>query len=349
VTNSNESPVKARLVRLRDQFDRDLRDSRFEVRHGMRLLNDEAVSGEGMESLDVLTTLLRPGRRLAILSNDRWTLWDSLRRGMLHGFFGSVDGEAALGLFLDLAVQAYRAGTEFLEQGGTGYRLITPEHLAFSTGRGVDDLYWVLGCYNLAWDHPGRLSYQVEGLSVPDDPALKRYGPPYPPFTDRPTFEGWGKRGVELRLMASVSGVDDIPKEGRNLVIIANLSNLWYFRIFDGEGKVVADANETGLMAQAGSITDLKKQLKDLKKLLNNLRPPPPTHGRKERPSHQRGAINCGSHRGGGPRAARPAEAHAAEGAALAVADPRPALLLDGGHRPHPRHCRGYRAGEASD
>jgi hypothetical protein len=200
---------------------------------------------------------------------------------MLHGFFGSVDGEAALGRFLDLAEEAYRAGTEFLEQGGTGYRLITPEHLAFSTGRGVDDLYWVLGCYNLAWDHPDRLSYQIEGLSLPDDPALKRSGPPDPPFTDRPTFEGWGKRCVDLRLMASVSGVDDIPKEGRNLVIIANLSNLWYFRIFDDEGKVVADANESGLMAQAGSITDLKKQLKDLKEQLNSLRLPP--HSRKKR------------------------------------------------------------------
>jgi hypothetical protein len=275
VTNSNESPVKERLVRLRDQFDRDLRDSRFEVRHGMYLLNNEAVSSEGIESLNLLATLLRPGRRLAILSNDRPTFWDSLLRGMLHGFFGSVDGEAALGRFRDLAVQAYRAGTEFLEQGGTGYRLITPEHLAFSTGRGVDDLYWVLACYNLAWDHPDRLSYQVGGLSVPDDPALKRSGPPYPPFTDRPTFEGWGTRGVDLRLMASVSGVDDIPKEGRNLVIIANLSNLWYFRIFDGEGKVVADANETSLRAQAGSITDLKKQLKVLKKQLKSLRPPP--------------------------------------------------------------------------
>ena len=73
-----------------------------------------------------------------------------------------------------------------------------------------------------------------------------------------------GFNGFALRLMSPVSGVRDIPTEGKNLVVVAALENVLYFRIFDGDGKIVVDTDETKLAAQSGAIAYLKKQLEDL-------------------------------------------------------------------------------------
>ena len=66
----------------------------------------------------------------------------------------------------------------------------------------------------------------------------------------------------DLQLMSSVSDVRDIPKSGKNLVIIADVQDKLCFRIFDAYGNLVVDTNEMGLMAQAGLIADLRSQLK---------------------------------------------------------------------------------------
>jgi hypothetical protein len=60
------------------------------------------------------------------------------------------------------------------------------------------DLLWMVVCLNLAWDHPRRLNYRVCGLSLEADPALRVYGPPRPPFTDRRMFEDWCGLGYTL-------------------------------------------------------------------------------------------------------------------------------------------------------
>jgi hypothetical protein len=72
-----------------------------------------------------------------------------------------------------------------------------------------------------------------------------------------------------IRLMSSLKDVGDIPKEGRNVIILASVDQVLHFRIFDGEGKIVADTDEPRLVEQrlpekARRIEDLKKQLKDL-------------------------------------------------------------------------------------
>ena len=45
------------------------------------------------------------------------------------------------------------------------------------------------------------------------------------------------------------------------------MKDVLYFRIFDADGKVVVDTDETRLTTQAGPIADLKKQL-------DSVRPP---------------------------------------------------------------------------
>jgi hypothetical protein len=70
---------------------------------------------------------------------------------------------------------------------------------------------------------------------------------------------------IDLQLMFSVSDPSGIPAAGKNLVIVANVMTMLYFRVFDTDGKVVVDTNETSLGAtKAGPILDLKAQLQSL-------------------------------------------------------------------------------------
>jgi multidrug efflux pump subunit AcrB len=67
-----------------------------------------------------------------------------------------------------------------------------------------------------------------------------------------------------VKLMPSRSRVKDIPAEGKNQVIVANVEGALHFRIFDGDGRKAVDTDETRLAAQAGPIADLKKRLEPL-------------------------------------------------------------------------------------
>jgi len=69
------------------------------------------------------------------------------------------------------------------------------------------------------------------------------------------------RQRCDLRLMSSVNDVSDIPKEGKNLIIVAAVDNVLHFRMFDGDGKVVVDTDEKRLTEQARQIEDLRKQL----------------------------------------------------------------------------------------
>jgi hypothetical protein len=61
-----------------------------------------------------------------------------------------------------------------------------------------------------------------------------------------------------------VKGVGSIPRAGKNLIIVANLDHVLYFRIFDGDGDLVVDTNEKRLSAQSQQIADLRKELESL-------------------------------------------------------------------------------------
>lgn len=53
----------------------------------------------------------------------------------------------------------------------------------------------------------------------------------------------------------------ELPTEGRRLIVVANSEGGLRFRIFDGEGRIAADADEKGLKRQARQVADLRKQL----------------------------------------------------------------------------------------
>jgi len=70
--------------------------------------------------------------------------------------------------------------------------------------------------------------------------------------------------GSDLRLMSPVNGVNGIPTEGKNLIIVAAVDHVLHFRIFDGDGKKVVDTDEKRLTEQVRQIEDLRKRLEKL-------------------------------------------------------------------------------------
>ncbi len=82
--------------------------------------------------------------------------------------------------------------------------------------------------------------------------------------TEKRYLEFMAETKHDLRLMPAVSRVDDIPTEGKNLIIVAEVNHVLHFRILDGDGKKVIDTNEKQLTEQARPIADLRKQLESL-------------------------------------------------------------------------------------
>jgi multidrug efflux pump len=65
----------------------------------------------------------------------------------------------------------------------------------------------------------------------------------------------------DLLWMPTVSDAKEIPKQGKNRVVVARINDVLHFRIFDGVGATVVDTDERRLPDQAFLIEDLKKQL----------------------------------------------------------------------------------------
>src|SRR5262249_8085346 len=123
------------------------------------------------------------------------------------------------------------------------YRLIDFGDFLIPPRAEVNDLYWVLALYDLAWDFPEALTYHVEGRSS-EDQKFKR---------------------CELRLLSWGDGAEG-PTSGNDLVIIGidNKDQL-RIRIFDADGDRETDTAETSLPpAQAEMISSLKQQLPGL-------------------------------------------------------------------------------------
>jgi hypothetical protein len=83
----------------------------------------------------------------------------------------------------------------------------------------------------------------------------------------------------DLRLTQSLNDVRAIPSEGKNLVVIAVLKHSFYIRIFDGEGKLVVNADEKTLADEG-----LPRSMRLLRKELAGLWPPhEPSRAEKHR------------------------------------------------------------------
>ncbi len=84
------------------------------------------------------------------------------------------------------------------------------------------------------------------------------------------SVEGWaGVHRYDLRLMSSLKGKSDIPAEGKDLIVVADVQKVLHFRIFDAVGKDVVDTDENKLSVKA-------TQMAGLKSLLGGLRKAPP-------------------------------------------------------------------------
>jgi acetylserotonin O-methyltransferase len=70
--------------------------------------------------------------------------------------------------------------------------------------------------------------------------------------------------GYALQLLPSLKSEHEITAVGRNLVVIALVNNLMYFRIFDAAGTLVESSDEKTLVGREQRIEGFKKQLKDL-------------------------------------------------------------------------------------
>ena len=67
-----------------------------------------------------------------------------------------------------------------------------------------------------------------------------------------------GVKGIELRLMSSLKGASGIPANGKNLIVVAAVEKVLHFCIFDAEGKVAVNTDETKLKAQAQAVEKLR-------------------------------------------------------------------------------------------
>jgi Heparan-alpha-glucosaminide N-acetyltransferase, catalytic len=75
-------------------------------------------------------------------------------------------------------------------------------------------------------------------------------------------FKTWTE--CDVRLMSPVKQAGEIPADGKNLVIVAKLDSVLHFRVFDPDGKVVADGDESTRKDKAQAIDDLRQQLETL-------------------------------------------------------------------------------------
>jgi len=96
------------------------------------------------------------------------------------------------------------------------------------------------------------------------------------------------RKGFDIQLMSSVSSSRDIPKAGKTLVIVADVKGVLHFRVFESDGRIVADTNESRRTEKAIVIADLKK-------LLENLWPPHPL-GKEEKEQVMPFVANIAGH-----------------------------------------------------
>jgi hypothetical protein len=68
----------------------------------------------------------------------------------------------------------------------------------------------------------------------------------------------------DLRLISSVKDGRDIPTGGKALVVVADVDHVLHFRIFDRDGKLVADTDEKKLPTHAQGFEQFRKWLADL-------------------------------------------------------------------------------------
>ena len=73
-----------------------------------------------------------------------------------------------------------------------------------------------------------------------------------------------GVKGIDLRLMPSLKDVSGIPANGKNLIVVAAVKKVLHFRIFDTDGKLAVDTDETKSTEKAQEVEKLRTRLESL-------------------------------------------------------------------------------------
>ena len=73
-----------------------------------------------------------------------------------------------------------------------------------------------------------------------------------------------GVKGIELKLMPALEDIKKLPTNGKNLIVVAAVKNVLHFRIFDVEGNVATDTDETKLTERAQQVEKLRERLETL-------------------------------------------------------------------------------------
>ena len=161
---------------------------------------------------------------------------------------------------------------------------------------GTNDRYWTLDALDFYWSELKGPKYLVEvpnaghGLDANRDWALGGLGAFFRHvITDRPmpTIKWDLARGAggesrltihanpaplsariwmartayDLRLLPTVAAVSEIPKTGKDLIVVAAVDNVLHFRMFDADGKLIVDTDEKKLTRQSRKVDELRNQL----------------------------------------------------------------------------------------
>ena len=114
------------------------------------------------------------------------------------------------------------------------------------------------------------LAYDVDRKPLGFDVKLDDFEIDFEPGTPQPTkFESKVRltdksESCDLSLMSSVNDVGEIPRRGRDLLIVASVKGVLHFRSFDLDGKRVVDTDEEKLTEKAKELEALKGQLAGL-------------------------------------------------------------------------------------
>ncbi|MGC8642254.1 MAG: efflux RND transporter periplasmic adaptor subunit, partial [Isosphaeraceae bacterium] len=83
-------------------------------------------------------------------------------------------------------------------------------------------------------------------------------------FVDIPEQDANYVRACDLRLLAALKNVSEMPSSGRDLVVLGNQQNVLQIRIFDSNGKRVVSTDEPALTQKQPQIAQLKSLLAGL-------------------------------------------------------------------------------------
>ena len=76
-------------------------------------------------------------------------------------------------------------------------------------------------------------------------------------------FKKWAPK-YDLQLVSAVPDAGALPRQGKNLIVVAQVGNDLHFRTFDSEGAMVVDRDGNSLPEEAGQVEELGRQLKGL-------------------------------------------------------------------------------------